>query len=423
MTKKLALTLVVLMAGVVTMAFIPTSAISDDVLMEGLGQTRGASLARAPAAPGRFAGMGLGSLPLLSSSKTRAICPENPTGEKGGACRTVPPAWHPARDLGQGWKVHPFLQIPAGARTALAEINGPGTIQSIWMAVADRNARDSILRFYWDGETSPSIEVPLGDFFGCGHGGPVKITSLPVATNPSSRFEDIRAPDKFAWGALSYWPMPFRKSAKVTVENQGPAVGCAYQIVYSLGPVPDRAAYLHAQWRRSAGEPAGGEHVILDNVTGRGHYVGTYIAWTQVCDAGWGEGRLNFYIDGDGKCPTICGTGTEHYFGGAGGFRGADDREHSFSTPFLGLPLINRHEADKGVRYGLYRWHVMDPIRFKTDLRVTIEPVAADIASVAYWYQFEPHGPFPALPFADKRRPTWPRADSDQTAKETADGP
>ena len=144
------------------------------------------------------------------------------------------------------------------------------------------------------------------------------------------------------------------------------------------------------------------EHVILDGVKGRGHYVGTFLAWTQLSNGWWGEGEIKFYLDGDTDYPTICGTGTEDYFCGAWGFG------ETFHAPFTGYPLWRR-EPGEVPRHALYRWHILDPIRFKQDLKVTIQalgwwpngkfqPLTDDIASVAYWYQTEPHAPFPALP-------------------------
>jgi len=145
------------------------------------------------------------------------------------------------------------------------------------------------------------------------------------------------------------------------------------------------------------------EHVLLDGVSGQGHYVGTYLAWTQMSNGWWGEGEIKFYIDGDKEYPTICGTGTEDYVGGAWCFNG-----ETYTTPFLGYPLKDAAEG-RVPRHGLYRWHVMDPIRFRQDLRVTIQalgwwpehkyqPLTDDIASTAFWYQAEPHAPFPPLP-------------------------
>ena len=207
--------------------------------------------------------------------------------------------------------------------------------------------------------------------------------------------------------------MPFRKRMRVTVENQfhKDFTGFFYQITYALTEVPERAAYFHAQWRRSLTAFEKPEHIILDAVKGQGHYVGTYLAWTQMSNDWWGEGEIKFFMDGDVEYPTICGTGTEDYCGGAWGFG------ETYSTAFLGYPLCDV-ESGNVPKHGLYRWHIMDPIRFKQDLRVTIQalglwrqtdsyqPLTDDIASVAYWYQAEPHAVYPAFPPLHKR---WPR--------------
>lgn len=342
----------------------------------------------------RVLSFGLGSLPLLSDAETRSISAENPTGEKGGGAKAEPDERSPASMLGKGWKVRPCITLPPESTTTLAEIEGPGIIQHIWITVNPNAYRDTIIRFYWDGEESPSVEVPLGDFFCNGHGLRYNVNSLAVCVNPSGGFN-------------CYWPMPFKKSAKITIENQRwePIGGFFYQITYALTDIPDEVGYFHAQWRRSMTNRERPEHVILEGVKGRGHYVGTFLAWTQFSSGWWGEGEVKFYIDGDTEHPTICGTGTEDYFCGAWGFG------ESFCSPYTGYIF---HPPSGGIsgtvpRHSMYRWHIMDPIRFRSDLRVTIQalgwwpngkfqPLTDDIASVAYWYQTEPHAPFPPMP-------------------------
>jgi len=343
--------------------------------------------------------LGLGSLPLLTGGVSRSISAENPKGEVGGGAKAVPDANNAGSKLGTGWKVRPCITLPKGSTTTLAEIEGSGAITHIWITCDPKGYRACILRIYWDGESTPSVEVPLGDFFACGHALRYKVTSIPVAVNPSGGFN-------------SYWPMPFGKSCKITVENQGldDHGGFFYQISYELREVPEEAASFHAQWRRSMTTREKPEHVLVDGIKGAGHYVGTFLAWTQFSNGWWGEGEMKFFMDGDGANPTICGTGTEDYFGGAWAFG------DTFSTAFLGYPLWRR-EAEEVPKHALYRWHVMDPIRFKKDLKVTIqalgwwpggkyEPLTDDIASVVYWYQREPHAAFPAFPPVEAR---WPR--------------
>lgn len=341
---------------------------------------------------------GMNGLPLIRNAESRSISAENPTGEKSGGARFVPPKEnHPASDLGKGWKCKACLPLPGKSSQVLADVDGPGVIQHIWITTDDKLYRDAILRFYWDNEETPSIEVPLGDFFCNGHSLRYNVNSMMVAVNPQGGFN-------------CYWPMPFRKHAKITVENQSDNdVSCFfYQVDYALMDVPEEAAYLHSQWRRSVTSREYPEHIMLDGVKGRGHYVGTFLAWTQLSNGWWGEGELKFFIDGDDEHPTICGTGTEDYFGGAWCFD-----QGTYNTPFLGYPL-HRREPDEVPRHGMYRWHIMDPIHFKKDLSVTVQalgwwpngrfqPLTDDIASTVFWYQNEPHAKFPQTPPINER--------------------
>jgi len=348
--------------------------------------------------------MHLGSLSRLSDAETRSISAENFTGEKGGGGRAIEGTGAvAARELGQGWKVSPSIDIGPNQTVTLAEIAGPGAIQHIWLTVHPSWWRRLVLRMYWDDEATPSVEVPLGDFFASGWGERCNISSLPVAVNPAGGFN-------------SYWEMPFRQKARITVENLVPEAcrGFYYQITYALTEVPADCAYLHAQWRRSNPLPYQEVHTLLDGVRGQGHYVGTYLAWGVNNTGWWGEGEIKFYLDGDGEWPTICGTGTEDYFGGAWNFEHPQGQYGTYSTPYLGLPQVILPDGlyRSQQRFGMYRWHVPDPIRFREDLRVTIQalgwrsaidgqrrylPLQDDIASTAFWYQAEPHAPFPAL--------------------------
>lgn len=343
--------------------------------------------------------LGLGALPLLSDAETRSISAENPTGAKGAGAQAIPDDSSAASLLGQGWKVRPCITLEPNSTSVLADIEGPGIVQHIWITVRTQAYRSCILRMYWDDEETPSVEVPVGDFFANGHGLRYNVNSMVVAVNPSGGFN-------------CYWPLPFRSRARITVENQywEPIPGFFYQITYALTRIPDNIAYFHAQWRRSMTTRHYPEHVILDGVRGQGHYVGTFLAWTQFSDGWWGEGEIKFYMDGDQAFPTICGTGTEDYFCGAWGFK------ETFSAPFTGYPLWQKEEG-KIPKHGLYRWHIWDPIRFKHDLKVTMqalgwwlnhkfEPLTDDISSVAYWYQTEPHADFPKMPDLAGR---WPR--------------
>jgi hypothetical protein len=355
-------------------------------------------------------GLHLGNLSLLSNAKTRSISPENFNGEKGkGGMATEGTGASCARDLGQGWKISPSIRIAAGTTVTLADIDGPGAIQQIWMTPTG-TWRFSIIRLYWDDEETPSIECPVGDFFCMGWGKYAHVNSLPVCVNPGSAFN-------------CYWEMPFRKKCRITFENIAEDdMVLYYQINYTLTDVPEDAAYLHAQFRRTNPLPYKTDYTILEGVKGKGQFVGTYLAWGVNNNMWWGEGEIKFFMDGDTDWPTICGTGTEDYFCGSYDWDtrrtnqyGVESVEYTeYSTACAGLPQVIRGDGHYQVqqRFGMYRWHIMDPIRFEQDLRVTIQalgwrskgrylPLQDDIASVAFWYQAEPHAPFPALPDKD----------------------
>jgi len=347
--------------------------------------------------------MHMGNLWRLSNAQTRSISPENFTGEKGkGGMATEGTGKHAARDLGQGWKVSPSIHIESGKTATLADIRGSGAIQQIWMTPTG-DWRKSILRFYWDGQEHPSVECPVGDFFCMGWGKYAQLSSLAVCVNPGSAFN-------------CYWEMPFRKQCRITMTNIAPErMTLYYQINYTLTPVPEDAAYFHAQFRRVNPLPFKQVYTILDGVKGRGQYVGTYMAWGVHSSGWWGEGEIKFYLDGDKEFPTICGTGTEDYFCGSYNFENRETKQYQeFCTPYTGLHQVIRPDGvyKSQQRFGLYRWHIADPIRFEKDLRVTIQalgwrsggrylPLQDDIASVAFWYQTLPTAPFPPLPSRD----------------------
>lgn len=353
----------------------------------------------------------LGNLYCTSDAKTRSISPENFKGEKGrGGMATTGTGAGPSRELGQKWKVSPSVVIKKHTVFTVAEIDGPGAVQHIWMTPTG-NWRYSILRFYWDDETTPSIEVPVGDFFCQGWGKFAPVTSLAVAANPGS-------------GLNCYWTMPFRKKCRITMENiDDHDMVLYYQVDYTLTEVPKDAGYLHAQFRRVNPLPFKKDFVLVDSVRGKGQYVGTYMAYGSNKNGWWGEGEIKFFMDGDTEFPTINGTGTEDYFCGAYDFdtqkknkAGVEKSEYTeFSGPYTGLPQVIRGDGHYEIaqRFGLYRWHIMDPIRFDKDLKVTIQdlgwhqdgrymPLQDDIATTAFWYQIEPHNPFPKLPAKDQ---------------------
>jgi hypothetical protein len=348
-------------------------------------------------------GMNLGNLSRLSQAETRSISPENFTGEKGKAgMATEGMGANCARDLGQGWKISPCIKIKAGETFQLTDIDGPGAIQQIWMTPTG-NWRYSILRIYWDGQENPSVECPVGDFFASGWGKYAQLTSLPICVNPGSAFN-------------CYWEMPFRKKCVMTMTNIADEdMVLYYQVNYTLTEVPEDCAYFHASFRRINPLPYKDVYTILDNVSGEGHYVGTYMAWGVNNVGWWGEGEIKFFMDGDKEFPTICGTGTEDYFCGSYNFENQVTKQYQeFTTPYAGLHQVIRPDGvyQSQTRFGMYRWHVMDPIRFKKDLKVTIQalgwrsygrylPLQDDIASVAYWYQTLPTVKLPELPGRD----------------------
>ena len=352
--------------------------------------------------------LSMGNLATLSDARSRCISAENFTGEPGKAAMAVPSdpvsnnvnnASRAARDLGQGWKVNPYIYVKSGETVTLADIEGPGAIRHIWMTLKGV-WRWSVLRIYWDGEETPSVEVPAADFFCQGWNEYAPVNSAAVCVNPGSAFN-------------CYWTMPFRRRCRITLQNLNPKERTTvyYFIDYALTEVGDDQAYFHAQYRRTRYN-ATSDWTILDGVRGRGHYVGTYLAWGVHNNGWWGEGETKFFIDDDDRFPTICSTGLEDYFCGSYNFD-RDGRYQEFCTPFAGLCQVIRPDGlyKSQQRFGLYRWHVVDPIRFTKALKLTVQdlgwrnggcylPQHSDIASTAFWYQTEPHAPFPKFPAA-----------------------
>ena len=349
------------------------------------------------------------SISRLSDAVSRSISPENFDGAKGkGGMATEGRGAGCALDLGQGWKVSPCIAIPGHTTATLADIDGEGAIRHIWLTPAG-NSRFMILRIYWDGSEIPSVECPLCDFFASAYqamGSAVltkqeflPISSLAVCVNPR-------------YGMNCYWEMPFKKNCRITLENISDAEFILYyQIDYILGAQPDSIAYFHAHFCRSNPLPYKSVHTILDKISGKGQYVGTYMAWQVNNNGWWGEGEIKFYMDGDSEFPTICGTGTEDYFCGAYNF---DVNGYMpYNTPYAGMNLIRPdglYAANQ--RFSLYRWHITDPIYFAEDLRVTIQalgwreggrylPLQDDIASIAFFYLDHPSKYLPELPDKD----------------------
>ncbi|MGB2677365.1 MAG: glycoside hydrolase family 172 protein [Candidatus Acidiferrum sp.] len=308
-----------------------------------------------------------------------------------------------------------FRQIAPGEMLTLFDEAGPGTITHIWITIATDeqfHLKKLVLRMYWDGEETPSVEAPIGDFFGLGNGEYFRYESAVLAV----------ASDK---ALNSFFPMPFQKHGRITVTNEGKdKVGAFYfNIDYQVHakPLPQDTLYFHAQYRQaypaagwtnqwhSNGDPlvdgkknltGEGNYVWLE-AKGKGHFVGVTMSILQNQDNWWGEGDDMFFIDGEEK-PSINGTGSEDYFLGAWGF----GRPFSYAT--YGAPVVGAEFA--GSRTSVYRFHLDSPIPFTKSLKATIEHGHANhrsdnYSSVAYWYQTEPHAAFPALPPVDQRIP------------------
>jgi hypothetical protein len=343
----------------------------------------------------------LNGLARLAQARSRSISPENFSGEPGqGGRATEGTGAQAARDLGQGWKISPSVHIGPGETFTLAHIRGQGAIQHVWFT-GRRLSRDVILRMYWEDQPQASVECPLGDFFCVGWGPFAQVSSVPVAVNPNN-------------GLSCFWEMPFRSSARLTLENRGTEqFTCYYQVDYTLTDVPPDTGYFHAQFRRSNPLPYKTVYTVLDGVNQPGQYVGTYLAVGVTNSGWWGEGEIKFFIDDDAGFPTICGTGTEDYFGGAYDWD-VEGNYVTYTTPFLGMHQVLRPDGlyRSQMRFAMYRWHVPDPVRFQRGLRVTLQalgwrsegrylPLQCDMASVAYWYQALPTAQFPELPDRD----------------------
>ena len=307
-------------------------------------------------------------------------------------------------------------QVAPGATFTVMDADGPGTISHIWFTIADNepyHLKKIVLRIYWDGEATPSVEAPIGDFFGLGLGAYHSWQSQPLSVG------SVKALN-------SYFPMPFGKHARITVTNEGsqPIGDLYYNIDYRTYAQPLAAGtlYFHAQYRQSQPNHGwttnwlrngdalvdkktnltGDDNYVWMDAQGHGQFVGVTMSVLQNQDDWWGEGDDMFFIDGE-KTPSIVGTGTEDYFLGAWDFGG-----EPFSYQLYGAPVVGEEVA--GSRSSVYRFHLDQPIPFSKSFKATIEHGSADhrsdnFYSVAYWYQAEPHAPFPALPSVQDRLP------------------
>ena len=332
---------------------------------------------------------------LSNTIETRSISPENFDGAKGkGGMATEGVSACCAHELGQGWKINPYIILEPGEVREIASIAGPGVIRHIWIVDnADIN-RALVFRVYWENNEVPSVETPLCDFFASADYQEYRqLTSAMVCVNPKRAFN-------------CYWEMPFYKHCRMTLQNNHfKPVIVYYQIDYQLTELPAGLGYFHAQFRRVNPLPYGEVVTLLGRTEGKGQYVGTYLFWGSNNAGWWGEGEIKFYLDGDTDFPTICGTGTEDYFCGSWNFD-IGGKYQEFCTPYAGLPKVLKPDGlyRSQSRFSMYRWHVCDPVYFKTDLRVTIQalgwrssdaeslprrrylPLQDDISSVAYFY-------------------------------------
>jgi hypothetical protein len=316
-----------------------------------------------------------------------------------------------------------FVVVAPGETVTLLEHDGPGCVTHLYCALAFPEVtdyRDAILRCRWDGEATPSVEVPLGDFFGVSHARIRELRSALTAVNPGFGSSH---------GLHAYFPMPFASAARITLEHRGdrPLGGALPALWFHVdfetydAPLPGDALRFHAQWRQERPTTAigsrpnvqlhggrnvdGAENYVALDATGAGQMVGLHLQIHNVAGGWYGEGDDMVFVDGDTWPPAIHGTGTEEIFGAGA----CPTRE--FAGPYHGFHLLE--SPDWAGLVGAYRWFVQDPIRFTQRLRWTVEHghannFANEYASVAYWYQAEPHAPFPALPERDALRPPLP---------------
>ena len=293
---------------------------------------------------------------------------------------------------------HDWPMQPGETRT-MADIEGAGAITHIWVTIAskdEKHLKNLVLRMHWDGEETPSVETPIGDFFGLGHARYYQYSCLPI---------EIGA-DK---GLNCFWRMPFSNGARITVTNDGPlaCVAFYYYVDYQqYKNLPADTGRFHAQYRQ-AYPCSGRENYVFLDAQGRGHYVGCNLSIHNRAGGWWGEGDDMFYVDGEGK-PSLHGTGSEDYFCGAWAY--GVSSVQSFSNLYFGCPLIDGGHKQNAL-WNVYRYHLEDPVPFTKAIKVTIEHGHAngrkdDFSSVAYWYQTEPHAAFPPLPAPEDRLPS-----------------
>ncbi|MEM7018446.1 MAG: glycoside hydrolase family 172 protein [Pseudomonadota bacterium] len=341
---------------------------------------------------------------LHTSLKSRSISFENPTGAPGQGGQTSNP-------LGVGRKGRPAEMIQPGETVALCDVAGMGTLRHIWMTTrkSAKLFRSVILRAWWDGQEHPSIEAPLGDFFGFAHGRVAPYQSAVHSVGQSA--------------AMNFWlPMPFTENAYITLTNEYHApIPIYYQIDYTLGDShPDDVGRLHVLFRRENPTTLTQDFVLLPERHGIGRYLGAVIGVRPLDPRWWGEGEVKIFLDGDQEFATIVGTGSEDYVGLSYGLQ---------PTPFLyqGCSFREKdNDSDTG-RISMYRWHLPDPIIWHENIHVTIQQIgmdhsirearietfqdvgehyyerADDWSTATFWYENTPSAPLSELPSLEAR--------------------
>lgn len=310
---------------------------------------------------------------------SRSISFENPTGAPGEGGKA-------ASRLGAGRKGQPSKHIKPGETVQLCDIQGSGTIRHIWLTTVHHPAalRGLVLRAWWEGQEHPSIECPVGDFFGMAHGKVTPYCSAVHSVGPSA--------------GMNLWlPMPFARRVKFTFTNEtDKAVPLYYQITYTLGDKhADDAGRLHVLFRRENPTTLKQDFELLPQRTQKGRFIGSVIGVRNLHpEQWWGEGEIKVYMDGDKEFPTICGTGSEDYVGLSWGVQ---------PTPFL----YNGCSLNQKAFVSMYRWHLADPIAWQKECRITIQQIAYkkgleetqdDWSCATFWYEPVPSASIPKMP-------------------------
>jgi len=310
---------------------------------------------------------------------SRSICFENPTGAPGEGGKA-------ASKLGVGRKGAPSISLKAGQEVQLCDIEGPGTIRHIWMTTSNKpmNLRSLVIRAWWDGQTHPSVECPIGDFMGFAHG---KVMPYFSAVHSLGRN-----------AGMNIWlPMPFRTRARMTLTNEGQqAVPLFYQVDYTIADEhPEDVGRLHVLFRRENPTTQKQDFELLPKRIGKGRYIGALIGIRNMHpNQWWGEGEIKIFMDGDTEFPTIVGTGSEDYVGLSYGMQ---------QTPYL----YNGCNLNESNFVSMYRWHLPDPIYWNEEVFITIQQISwqkglaethDDWSTATFWYEPVPSAPLPPLP-------------------------